>query len=113
MESGVHSSLSSTCHNEIVFAKLNLKVEYPPPYERVFWDYSRADKVSTNKAINAIDWEELCANKPVEFQVSKLNNLLLNIYSNYIPNKSVLCDYKDPPWMTNGIRAIIEMKKNA
>ena len=51
MESGVHSSLSSTCHHEIVFAKLNLQVEYPPTYERVFWDYSRTGKASINRAI--------------------------------------------------------------
>ena len=86
MESGVHSSLSSACHHEIVFAKLNLDVEYPPPYERVFWDYSRADKASINRAANAIDSDELFANKTVESQVSELNDLLLNIYSNYIPN---------------------------
>ena len=49
----------------------------------------------------------------MESQVSELNNLLLNIYSNYIPNKAVLCDDKDPPWMTNGIRTVIEMKNNA
>ena len=113
MESGVHSSLSSTCHHEIVFAKLNLKVEYPHPYESVFWDYSRAAKASINGAINAIDWEELFAHKTVESQVSELNNLLLNIYSNYIPNKTVFCDGKDPPWMTNGIRTVIKMKNNA
>ena len=88
MGSGVHSSLSSTCHHEIDFAKLNLKVEYPSPYERVFWDCSRADKASINRAINAIDWDELFANKTVESQVSELNDLLLNIYSNYIPNKN-------------------------
>ena len=36
----------------------------------------------------------------------------MNIYSNYIPNKTVLWDDKDPPWMTNVIRAVIEMKNN-
>ena len=80
MESGVHSSLSSTCHHEIVFAKLNLQIEYTPPYERVIRDYSRADKASINRAINAIDWHKRFANKTVEFQVSELNDLLLNIY---------------------------------
>ena len=79
----------------------------------MFWDYSKADKVSINRAINAIDWEELFANKPVEYQVSELNNLLSNIYSNCILNKTVLCDDKDPPWMTNEIRAVIKMKNNA
>ena len=103
MESGVHSSLSS--HHEIVFAKLNLKVEYPPPYERVFWDYSRADKASINRAINAIDWRNLFENKTVESQVSEMNDLLLNIYSNYIPKKTVLCDdnaYKE--YIRSGMR---------
>ena len=109
MESGVHSCLSSTCHHETVFAKLNLKVKYPPCYERVFWDYSRADKTSINWAINAIDWETLFANKTVESQVSELTDLFLNIYSNHIPNKTVLCNDKYPPWMNNGIRTVIKM----
>ena len=90
MESGVQSSLRSACYYEIIFTKLNLKVEYRPPYESVFWDYSRADKVSINRAINAIDWEELFANKTE----------IPSIYSNYIPNKAVLCDDKDPLWTT-------------
>ena len=51
--------------------------------------------------------------RSVEFQVSELNYLLLNIYSNYVPNKTVLCDDTDPTWMTNGIRTVIEMKNNA
>ena len=63
MKSGVHSSLSSTCRHEIASAKLNLRVEYSPPYERVFWDYSRADKASINRAINAIHWDEHFAKK--------------------------------------------------
>ena len=44
---------------KLFFAKLNLKVEYPSPYERIFWDYSRANKTSINQAINAIDWDFL------------------------------------------------------
>ena len=76
MESGVHSSLSSMCHHEIVFAELNLKVEYPPPYELVFWDYCRANKASMNWAIKAIDREELFANKTVESQLSDLTKPL-------------------------------------
>ena len=34
MESDVHSSLYPNCHHQIVFAKINLKICYPPPYER-------------------------------------------------------------------------------
>ena len=43
------------------------------------------------------DREELFANKTVESLVSELNELLLNIHSNHVPNKTVLCNEKDPP----------------
>ena len=49
----------------------------------------------------------------MEFQVPELNELLLNIYSNYIPNKTVLCDDNGPPVVTNGIRTAIEIKNSA
>ena len=31
LESGVHHSLHQNCHHQIIFAKFNLKVYYPPP----------------------------------------------------------------------------------
>ena len=34
MESGVHSSLHQNCHHQLIYAKVNLKVFYPPLYER-------------------------------------------------------------------------------
>ena len=34
MESGIHSSFHSNCHDQIVFGKFNLSIFYPPPYER-------------------------------------------------------------------------------
>ena len=43
MESGVHSSLHPNCHHQIVFAKINLKIYYPPPYEREIWHYEKAN----------------------------------------------------------------------
>ena len=33
MEPGIHSSLHSNCHHQIVFAKFNLSIFYAPPYE--------------------------------------------------------------------------------
>ena len=99
-------------HNPIVFGKLNLKVEYPPPYERIFWDYCRAGKVSMNRANNALNWKELFANNTVEFHVSELNDLLLIIYANYFPKNYILRNDKDCPWMTIGIRTATKMKIN-
>ena len=40
---GVHSSLHPNCHHQIVFAKLNLHIVYPPPYLREIWHYREAN----------------------------------------------------------------------
>ena len=48
----------------------------------------------------------------MEPQVSEMNNLIFNIYSSSIPNRTVLRDNKDTPRMANGIRAAIEMKNH-
>ena len=36
--------------------------------------------------------------------VELLNETLLNIDQNYIPNKTIKCDYCQPPWMTDNIK---------
>ena len=40
MESGVQPSLHPYCHHQLVFAKFDLSVYYPPPYERTVWYYN-------------------------------------------------------------------------
>ena len=52
MESGFHSSLHSNCHHQIVFAKFNLSIFYPPPYERTVWYYKRATTELMRRAID-------------------------------------------------------------
>ena len=42
-ESGVHPSLHPNCHHQVIYTKFNLKVYYPPPYEREVWHYKEAD----------------------------------------------------------------------
>ena len=41
VNSGAHPSLHKNCHHQITFCKLNLKIEYPPSYERFVWDYKK------------------------------------------------------------------------
>ena len=109
-ESGAHPSLHPKCHQQIVFAKLNLKVEYPPLYERLIWDYKNADIPSINRAIDIFDWGNSFEGKNVHEQVHFINKTILNIFHNYIPNKTILCNDKDPPWFNNEIRNILVMK---
>ena len=52
MESGVQSSLHPNCHHQITYAKFNLKIHYPPPYERKLWHCGKANVDHIRKAIN-------------------------------------------------------------
>ena len=43
VNSGVFPSIHQSCNHQIVFAKVNLKIFYPPPYTQRIWDYSNAN----------------------------------------------------------------------
>ena len=51
VESGVHPSLHPNCHHQIVFAKFNLQIYYPPPYPREIWHYKQANTELIRRAI--------------------------------------------------------------
>ena len=53
--SGVHSSLHSNCHHQIIFSKFNLNISYPPPYERVVSENNKANYDLITKTIDAFD----------------------------------------------------------
>ena len=83
VDSGVHPSLHQNCHHQIVYSKFNLKIEYPPPYERRFWNYSKANEECIRKSVENIVWERLLSNKTVHEQVILFNEFLLNIFDNF------------------------------
>ena len=55
IDSGVHSSLHPNCHHQIVYAKFNLEIIYPPPYLREVWHYKDANIELIPRAINGFD----------------------------------------------------------
>ena len=58
MKLGYHSSLHQNCHDQLIYAKINLKVFYPPPYEREIWHYQRANVDLIQRAIEQFSWEK-------------------------------------------------------
>ena len=85
IESGVHPSLHEQCHHQIVHGKLSVKNYAPPPYSRKLWYYDRADFLAIRKSIEMYNWQE--SFKTVthpDDQVKILNEVLLNVCSNFI-----------------------------
>ena len=52
----------------------------------------------------------MCSNKNVHQQVNIFNKTIINIFSNFIPNKLVTFDDKDHPWMTEKLKEKIKQK---
>ena len=112
VNSGVYPSLHKNCYHKITFCKLNLKIEYLPPYERLVWDYKKADVNSIRKALKQVNWEFLFKEKNVHEQVLILNKTLLNVFSNDVPNKIITFNDKDPQWMTQYLKSQINWRNN-
>ena len=105
-ESGVHASLSPRCHHQIIYAKVNLKIYYPPPYEILIWDYSKANTTNIRESISQINWNEALKNLDVNNQDNYFTNCILNIFTNFVPSKTITCKDKEPPWMTETIKQL-------
>ena len=83
---------------------MNLKVEYPPSYQRLVWDFKKSDNGAIKRAIELVDWNLLFSHQNAYEQVVTFNQTLMNIFSNYIANKLITVDDKDPPWMDEYIK---------
>ena len=40
------------------------------------------------------------------------NKTVKNIFPNFLPHETVTCDYRDPPWINNNIKQLIQEKNN-
>ena len=110
VNSGVHASLHPNCHNQIVHSSFNLNIYYPPPYQRLIWDYKKADAKTIWKAVDSVNWKRLFDSKNINEQVIALNETILNVFRNYVPNKYITVDDKDPVWMKEIIKSKIKTK---
>ena len=97
--SGVHASLHPHCHHQTVFSNFNLKIYYPPPYERLIQKYDKAKADVIKRAIRDFGWENKLSLINIDDQVVLFDETIVNIMSNFIPNETMTFDDRDPPWL--------------
>ena len=79
-------SLSSGVH-------LSFTTPYPPPYQQLVWDYKKAISTTIRKALDTINWERLFHGKDINTQVTSFNDIILNVFKNYVTDKGAYIMY--------------------
>ena len=102
--SGVRAFLFPRGHQQFIYAKVNLKINYPPPYDRLVSDYSKAELTDISKNFSQINWNNYLKDLNVNDQVEYLSRCILNVFYNFFLNKTITCRDKEPPWMTEEVK---------
>ena len=72
-----------------------------------------ANVENIRKAISDFPWERRFANSDVNEKMYLFNKTIKNIVSNYTPHETIICNDRDPPWINNNIKKLINDKTRA
>ena len=70
VDSGVHPSLHQNCHHKMVHTKFNLKINFPPPYERELWHYGQGNTERLRRAVHEFNWQRAFSSLNINERVS-------------------------------------------
>ena len=108
LESGTRTSLDPYCHHQITHCRFNFKIPPPPPFERKIWLYDRANVKRIRRSISNFPWEQhLSSNPDSNWQVKTFTEIILNIMSNFVPNKIITVVPGDPPWISRALKNML------
>ena len=69
---------------------------------------NKANVECIKKSIESVNWELIFSNKSVDKQVSIFSETLVNIFSNFTPDKLVTFDDRDHPWINDFVKSKIK-----
>ena len=114
IEFGIHPSLFVQCHHRIIYGELSAKNPIPPLYFRKLWFYDRAHITYIRKSLSMFRWQETFEEVVhPDKQIEVLNEVLLNICSNFIPSKLKKIKSNELPWITLNIKTFWRKKSRA
>ena len=91
----------------MTFGKFDLRIECPPPYERLLWNNKQADTLLPH-SINDFNWEYAFSSISIDQKVEMFNKIILNIFGYYYSSKTIIFNDKDPPlWLMDRIITLI------
>ena len=76
---GVYYSLHPNCYHQIIFAKINLKIFCPPPYENEISHYEKANAELIRRLIDKFSRENTFSNTDLNQKVHLFNQTITYI----------------------------------
>ena len=108
---GVIHSPDPKCKHSIIHGSLNFSLPPPPPYSRKVWKYGMADLDEIRLRMNTINWYHEFYIRSVNDCAEYLTSTLLEIFQACIPNKEVVVNENDAPWINDDIKSLIKRKQ--
>ena len=75
---------------------------------QVYW-YSQ---VFLGILLDLLDWDKALSFNDVDKEIAFFSDTLMNIMQNFLPNETIICDDRDPPWINKEIKQLIEQKNH-
>ena len=107
VESGVHTPLYQNCQHELIYGIKYFQIPSQPHYKRRVWKYNKANFNSLRSDLNLIDWYEEFRDLDSNEAANSFLEKFFGLISNHIPNFEMLCNAKDPPWITKSVKSAI------
>ena len=70
------------------------------------WHFSQGNSDHIKRAVDFFDWESALIDLNVNEQVPVFNDTITNTMSNFVPNKIIIGDDRDPLWMNRHIKKL-------
>ena len=73
--------------------------------------FNRANLAAIKRSMHSFPWlQKHNLNTDANWQVKTFTDIFLNIMSNFIPNETKRFISRDPPWITNSIKTLLNKK---
>ena len=102
----IHPPLGRSDHCQVSTNIPLIKVHRPSAYNRLIWQYDKADWDGFNEALLNNDWNPCFVDIDVDVCASRWTDNFINLARTFIPNKMTIIRPWDNPWYTSKLRCL-------
>ena len=106
----LHGTLPKIADHDGIFASFNIQMPKAKPVTKTIYDYKNCDIEGLKKYINSYNFETTVFQHPIAMQAELFSNVLIEAFSQFVPQKTVTFHPKDQPWCNTYTRLLLRKK---